>query len=152
MDAVSMLLDDHKQVKQWFREYDQAGGRMETKRDLAMRILTALEVHSKLEEEIFYPAVEQRARELGGIVEHSYEEHRVVDGMVEQLKGMNLEDQRYDQLMREMRQNVEHHMEEEESEMLPQAQRDLGSDEMDRLGNQMQQRRQQLMQQLRRAA
>jgi len=148
MDAVQMLLDDHKAVKQWFREYSDAGTRIETKRDLANRILTSLEIHSKLEEEIFYPAV----RELGSIVEHSYEEHRTVDQMIEQLKGMKVDEPRYDQLMREMRENVEHHMEEEESEMLPQAQQDLGSEEMDRLGQQMQQRRQQLMQQLQRAA
>src|SRR5687767_14774328 len=80
MDAITLLEEDHKKVKQLFREYEGLGDRaMKRRHDLYMKIRHELEVHTKLEETIFYPAVRSVDEED---VAEAVEEHRVVDRLL----------------------------------------------------------------------
>ena len=146
MDAVKMLKNDHKQVKTLFREYEQAGDRAhKTKQRIAKKVFKELEVHTALEEEIFYPAVRSKAEADGKeLVAEGIEEHHVVDLLIQELTRLNPEDEQYDAKFTVLIENVEHHIEEEESEMLPSAEKTLQAD-LESLGREMMQRREQLL-------
>lgn len=149
MNAVKMLKDDHKKVKGLFREYEGAGERAhQTKGKIAEQVFMELEVHSKLEEEIFYPAVQAKGtKDLKEVVNEGIEEHHVVDVLIAELKALDPSDERFDAKFKVLTENVEHHIEEEEGEMLPDAEKKLGN-EVDRLGELMAQRKQELIQQM----
>jgi hemerythrin superfamily protein len=138
MDPVPMLLDDHQQVRTLYRHYQQAGDNQQ-KFQVARRILTELEAHSKVEEQAFYPAVEQKGTaQLKQVVHHSEEEHQKVDQMVTELKGMGSFSQEFDRKFTQLMNDVEHHVQEEDGQMLPQA-RQILDGETDQLSQQMQQ-------------
>ena len=99
MDAVKLLKDDHEKVKGLFRQFEKARSEGK-KKQLADEIMMELEVHSKIEEEIFYPAV----REKGGddqqeIVAEAVEEHHVVDVLMKEIKELEPSDERFEAKM-----------------------------------------------------
>ncbi len=139
-EAISLLLEDHKNVKKLFREYESAG--QSRRATLAEEILSELDAHSKIEEEIFYPAVKAKAaRELSDVVAEGYEEHAIVDQLVMELKAMNPGGEQYEAKMKVLMENVEHHIQEEEDEMLKDAKKKLDQEERERLGEQMAKRK-----------
>jgi hemerythrin-like domain-containing protein len=144
-DAVEMLKHDHAQVKDLFRQYEAAGDRAyQKKQRIAEEVFTELEVHTTLEEELFYPAMKRKTDQNGkDLVAEAMEEHHVVTTLMEELKGLDPKDERYDAKFKVLMDNVEHHIEEEEGEMFPEAEEVLG-DRLERLGTQMQERKQQL--------
>ena len=146
MDAIELLKDDHRKVKKLFREFEAAGDRAyQTKRRIAEQVFAELEVHSRLEEEIFYPAVAATANKDGKeLVAEGIEEHHVVDVLINELKALEPEDEQFDAKFKVLTENVEHHIEEEEGEMLPDAEKKLGR-EVEQLGERMQQRREELL-------
>ena len=144
MNAVQMLLDDHEKVRALYKQWQQGGDQNE-KQQVGMQILNELFVHSKLEEEIFYPAFRTAADAEGKeLTAEAYEEHATVDQMVEQLRGMSAGDGQYQSAFKELMKNVEHHVKEEETELLPMAQDVMGG-QMDQLGQDMMMRKQQLL-------
>src|SRR5581483_8243711 len=98
MDAIELLKADHKKVKGLFREFEQAGERAhKTKQRIAEQVFQELEVHSRIEEEIFYPAVkERRVAEGDELVAESIEEHHVVDVLIKELKALDPEHEQYE--------------------------------------------------------
>jgi iron-sulfur cluster repair protein YtfE (RIC family) len=144
MDAITMLEADHKKVKGLFREYEKAGERAHaTKQELYDTIRLELEVHSKLELEIFYPAVE---RDQGDAVAEAIEEHRVIERLLGELGAIQPSDEQFDAKMSVLMESVEHHAEEEEEKkMFPKAKRDLGADALNEVGERMTRRKTALM-------
>src|SRR3954466_1469198 len=108
MDAIKMLEADHKKVKGLFREFESAGDRATKKKQtIAEQVFMELEVHSKLEEEIFYPAVKAKADQEGKeLVVEGIEEHHVVDVLIEELKGLDPQDEHYDAKFTVLTENV----------------------------------------------
>ena len=147
MNAIQMLKQDHEKVRKLFREYADSDHRSREKRDAAQQALMELEIHSKLEEEIFYPAVRQTGDELRESVEEGYAEHREVDRLVEELKAMDPSTGQFGERFQALIGAVEHHVAEEVGEMLPKAEGRLGG-EADRLGQEMTRRREALMREL----
>jgi len=145
-DAVALIKADHREVEQLFREFEGAGDRAyKTKQDLVSKIIQELEVHATVEEEIYYPAVEAKAKKDGKeLVAEAVEEHHVVKVLLGELAGMSSEDEAFDAKVTVLMENVRHHVEEEEAEMLPQSEKILGEDELTRLGEQMAARKRQL--------
>jgi hemerythrin superfamily protein len=145
-DAVALIKADHRKVEQLFREYEEAGDRAyKTKRQLVEQITRELEVHTTIEEETYYPAVEAKARRDGKeLIGEAIEEHHVVKILLGELATLSPEDDAYDAKVTVLMENVRHHVEEEESEMLPQSEEILGRDELTRLGEEMTARKQQL--------
>ncbi len=146
MDPIKLLKDDHQKVKKLFREFESAGDRAyQRKQTLAEQIFQELDVHAAIEEEIFYPAVEAKANKEGlDVVKEAEEEHHVVHVLLGELKAMRAEDENFDAKMTVLIENVEHHIGEEEKEMLPDAKKTLG-DELERLGDQMAKRKEALL-------
>lgn len=147
MNPVQMLLDDHEKVRQLFQQFLQASDTQQ-KQQIADQVLMELDVHANLEEEIFYPAMRQKGdAQDKDMVAEAYEEHAQAKDLMQQLRGMQASDPQFTTLFQQLQQDVEHHVQEEETEMLPKAQQEL-SDQMDRLGQEMMQRKQQLMGQM----
>jgi hemerythrin superfamily protein len=145
-DAVSLIKSDHRRVEGLFREFEQAGERAhKTKRRLVDQIREELEVHATIEEESFYPALEAKARKDGKeLVKEAVEEHHLVRVTLDELAGLDPEDDAFDAKVQVLMENVRHHVEEEETEMLPEAEELLGKEELARLGEEMAARKQQL--------
>lgn len=139
-DPIAMLKEDHKKVKQLFSEFEKADGR--SKRRIVNEAILELEVHAAIEEEIFYPGVMKAAGEE--IMAEAEEEHHVAKVLMEEIKNCEPSDVHYDAKFTVLAENVKHHIQEEEKEMLPKASK-IGKDTLERLGEQMMTRKQQLM-------
>jgi hemerythrin superfamily protein len=145
-DAVALIKADHRRVEQLFREFEEAGDRAyKTKQQLVGQMIRELEVHATIEEETYYPAVEAKAKKDGKeLVAEAVEEHHVVKILLGELAGMAAEDDAFDAKVTVLMENVRHHVEEEEGEMLPQSEEILGKEELARLGEEMAARKRQL--------
>jgi hemerythrin-like domain-containing protein len=138
MKASDLLKKQHKNVKALFKKVENTeGGRQ--RRQLMDQIANELKIHTKIEEEIFYPAV----REIGTskaeeMIDEAFEEHHVVDLVLAELPKVDPEDERFHAKMTVLSELVEHHVEEEEGEVFPMAEKKLGKDRLQMLGDQMQ--------------
>jgi hemerythrin-like domain-containing protein len=146
VNPIQLLKDDHKLVKKMFREYEKAGEKdYKKKQEIAEQVFLELEVHSKIEEEIFYPAVREQAKpETKKVVAEGVEEHHVVDTLIKELKKLDPKQEEFDAKFKVLTENVEHHIEEEEEEMLPDAERALKKD-LEEIGKRMMERKEKLM-------
>ena len=140
-NATQMIRQDHKKVEGLFKKFEQTQG-SQAKRRLAENAMAELEVHAALEEEIFYPAVKKEVDDGSSMVQEAIEEHQTVKQLISELKRMEEADEEFESQFSQLMENVQHHVEEEESEMLPkveESQLDLNS-----LGQQMAQRKQEM--------
>jgi hemerythrin-like domain-containing protein len=144
MDAVKLLKEDHKKVKDLFRQFEKARS-ADRKKKIADEAMHELTVHAEIEEEIFYPAAKAKADKDGKeLVAEAVEEHHVVKMLIAELQALTEVNEQYEAKFTVLIENVEHHIEEEEKEMLPDAKRALGK-EIDALGDQMDTRKSELM-------
>ena len=144
MDAVKLIKDDHKKVKDLFRQFEKART-ADRKMAIAQEVFQELDVHAEIEEEIFYPAAKAKAdREGKELVAEAVEEHHVVKMLISELKAMPQVNEQFEAKFTVLIENVEHHIEEEEQEMLPDAREKLG-DDIQALGDEMQARKDELM-------
>jgi hemerythrin-like domain-containing protein len=145
-NPIEMLKQDHRKVKDLFAEYESAGENATRKKQgIAEKVFTELEVHSSLEEEIFYPAVRDNGDEEGArLVAEATEEHRLVKILIDELRGLDADDEQFEAKFKVLSENVEHHADEEEREMFPVAREALG-ERIDRIGQEMHQRKQELV-------
>jgi len=136
MKATDILKKQHREVKAMFKKMENtenARGR----KQLLEEITAALELHTRLEEEIFYPAVRGlETRKAEEMVAEALEEHHVVDLVLKDLPNVDPEDERFEAKMTVLSELVEHHADEEEKEMFKTAQR-LGDEELKALGERM---------------
>lgn len=139
-DAIEMLTQDHRTVQGLFDDFEQAEDD-QTKQSLVDNIMTELEAHTALEEEIFYPAV--RGQIKGDLVDEAVEEHHLAKVLLEELEGMTSHDEHYDAKGMVLCESIAHHVKEEESEMFPKVKKS-GLD-LEDLGERMAERKQELM-------
>jgi hemerythrin superfamily protein len=138
-NPVEMLKSDHRKVQQLFSQFESADERQ--KGELFQQIAIELQVHTRIEEELFYPAVKKMDSEMALEAE---EEHNIVDWIIGQMKKLSPGDENYDARFTTLKENVQHHIEEEEKEMFPEAEQRLAG-QMSSLGRQMMQRKEALM-------
>jgi hemerythrin-like domain-containing protein len=145
MDAIKLLKDDHDKVKKLLEQLDSTTERgVKTREDLFSKVKQELTIHEAIEEEIFYPALKEhpKAKEL---VLEAYEEHHVVDTVMAEISQVPYEDETWGAKLTVMKENVEHHIEEEEGEMFKQARQVFESAELEELGSRMQARKDELL-------
>jgi len=139
MKATDLLKKQHKEVKALFKKIENTEEARERRR-LMNEIAIALEGHTAIEEEMFYPAVRgletQKAEEM---VLEAFEEHHVVKLVLTELPQVDPADERFEAKMTVLSELVEHHADEEEKEMFKVAQK-LGKEELEALGEQMEER------------
>jgi hemerythrin-like domain-containing protein len=141
MDALTLLKTDHDKVKKLLTELESTTERgVKTRSELFSTIKGELTVHEIIEEEIFYPALKSHPK-AKDIVLEGYEEHHVVDLLMGELENLDVTDETWGAKALVMKENVEHHIEEEEGEMFKQARQVFDAQELDDLGSQMEARR-----------
>lgn len=134
-DAIALLDADHQKVEQLFQRFRGGGDRQQ----LAQTICHELAVHAQIEEEVFYPAV-RRASGDNELIDHSRQEHDQMRGLINQLEGRAPNDE----LMQQLEDVVMQHVREEREQTFPAARRAQGLDLM-QLGQQLEQRKSELM-------
>jgi hypothetical protein len=140
-DAIKLLKDDHKQVKTYFKQYETLEDEDE-KRVLADTICAALTVHAQIEEEIFYPAVRE-AIDDEDLLDEAEVEHASAKQLIAEIQAMDVSDRLFDAKVTVLGEYVEHHVEEEEKEMFPEARE--GDLDLKALGEQLAERKNALM-------
>src|ERR1044072_3573503 len=134
MDPFDLLKADHQKVAELFDLLESAGG----KRKLAVfeRIKSELEVHTHIEEKIFYPALE-KPEETHDLTLEAYEEHKVVKTVLAKLSRARTANDEWQAQAKVLQENVEHHVDEEENELFAKADDALSDEEIEALGQQM---------------
>jgi hypothetical protein len=144
MNALKLLKQDHDQVKSMLSDLESTTERAEKTRTEGLATLKAeLEVHEAIEEEIFYPALKDHPKTKDLALE-GYEEHHVVDMVMAEIEGVEPSDETWMAKFTVMKENLEHHIEEEEGEMFDQAEKVFDDDELEELGDRMQARKEEL--------
>ena len=135
MDAFKLLQTDHKNVAALFSQLEQASGK--AKLSVFNQIKTELELHTHIEETIFYPALE-KPEETHDLTLEAYEEHDVVKKLLSELSRAKTADDEWEAQAKVLKENVEHHVEEEENELFPKAEEVLSDEDLEDLGTRMQ--------------
>ena len=142
-DAIALLKSDHRKVEELFEQFENASGKAR-KEKIAHQICTELKIHAQIEEEIFYPACEGKIEE--DLLAEAYVEHDGAKVLINEIEAGSADEQFYDAKVKVLKEQIEHHVEEEEKRMegmFSQA-RKAGLD-MDALGEQLQARKDELM-------
>jgi hemerythrin-like domain-containing protein len=140
-DAIEMLREDHHKVKELFQAFERSDERREKER-IAEQTLHELEVHTALEEQIFYPAAQEQVDEKERIHE-AIEEHHVAKLLLGELRKMSPDDKHFDAKYKVLAESVKHHIQDEEWRLLPQLEDTLDAE---RIGQRMEARKQKLEQ------
>ena len=143
-DAIELLRADHQKVRDLFQDYENAQDQ-KAKHQIAQQVFVELETHAQLEENVFYPAFRQEADQEGKqLVAESLEEHQTVKDLIEELRELDADDEAFDAKFHELMEDVEHHVEEEESAMFPEAEVAL-TEQAEDLMDEMQELKKQLL-------
>jgi len=140
MKATEMLKKQHREVATLFRKTLNSDQPKE-KAQLTQEIVEKLTLHASIEEEIFYPAFREEAggtQKVEDSVLEAYEEHHVVKLLLEEIAEADPKDENFDAKMTVLKEIVEHHVEEEEGEMFPAAEKKLGDERLEELAAEMQ--------------
>ena len=134
MDAFELLKADHKKVAELFDLLETASGKR--KLDVFKQIKGELDVHAHIEEKIFYPAIE-KPEKTHDLTLEAYEEHKVVKTLLGELASAKSATDEWQAKAKVLRENVEHHVKEEENELFPKSDDVLSDEEIEDLGNRM---------------
>lgn len=139
MDAISLLTGDHNRVRGLFERFQSAAEAddADTMKKLAPKIFEELEVHTTIEEKIFYPAVKETTEDVSDTVAEGWEEHHVVKTLMTEIKQVEAGSEQWVAKMKVLIENVEHHADEEEEEMFPPLRKNLGTEKLESLATQM---------------
>jgi len=152
MNAFQLLKEDHQKVSGIFQQIEPTTERAEkTRTELFAQLKQALDIHARIEETIFYPSI-KRAAETREVVLEGFEEHHVIKMLLKELEAMHVDTEQWSAKIKVLQENVEHHVEEEEGEMFQKARDVLSEDEINQLGEQLEELKKQLQQQMKKSA
>jgi hemerythrin superfamily protein len=134
MDATKLLKSQHAEVKALFKKYESAKSSGQ-KQALFDQIADALAGHCTIEEKIFYPSV--YIGPLEDALEEAVEEHLAAKRVIADLLGMKPSDDQFDAKMTVLKEEIEHHVEEEEGSLFPKVEKKFPAEELSAMGDQM---------------
>lgn len=143
--AVTLLKKDHREVEGWFDEFEQLEDDAE-KLELFQKIALALKVHTRIEEEIFYP--EERGDVEEDMLDEAYVEHDGAKKLIAEIEAMRPGDEYYDAKVKVLGEYIKHHVKEEEQPGGIFAQAKKGDEDLDAMGERMKARKEELMAEL----
>jgi iron-sulfur cluster repair protein YtfE (RIC family) len=143
MNAIELLKQDHDKVDKLFQQVKAEQGDM---RELFEQIRIELEVHTQIEEQVFYPyLIENGNEELQDITKEGIEEHHQAKTLIREIKNLSEESEKLDPKLQVLMEDIEHHVQEEEGEMFPMVVEQFDGDTLEELGQEMQEMKQALM-------
>jgi iron-sulfur cluster repair protein YtfE (RIC family) len=141
-DPIALLKHDHETVKKLFKSIDKSSAKQE---ELFDQIRTQLEIHTTIEEEIFYPAVaKMQSASAKDEIREARHEHAQVKKILQKMERMEPDNEKFEASLKELEQDVEHHVHEEETEIFPDARKHMEEDELSELGQQLSARKKEL--------
>lgn len=141
-DAVDLLIKDHREVQQLFKRYEASKGDDDAKVAIADQVCRMLRVHTRLEEEVFYPAIRGALKDGDEQIDEAVVEHQTAQRLMDEIEGGAVDDPLYDAKVKVLSELVDHHVEEEETEMFKEV-REAGLD-LQALGDKMARRKAEL--------
>lgn len=133
MDALELLKKDHQKVKELFEQAEEAEGKQQ--QNIFDQIKTELETHARIEETVFYPAV-QKHEELKDMVLESLEEHKQIKTLLKEMDNLTSDSEKFEPKLQVLMENVEHHAEEEEEgKMFPKLRKVMSKQQLEKLGS-----------------
>jgi hemerythrin superfamily protein len=131
VNAIDLLEQQHREVKALFKKYEKSEAPAE-KRRLFEQIADDLAVHAAIEEKHFYPAT--KSARTADLLQEAVEEHLQAKRIIADLLEMDADDAQFDAKMTVLREEIDHHVEEEENELFPKVEKLLADDELEDLG------------------
>lgn len=135
LDAIELLTAQHREVDALFLEFEAAGEKaFRTKEGIYEKIAEKLRLHTELEEKYFYPAAQRVDKDLIG---EAQEEHAVVKELLAKIDELAAEDTTFQSKVVVLRENVQHHVREEESELFPKCKSKMSKESLEEIGSAM---------------
>jgi len=139
MDCLDLLTADHNRVRGLFKRFKDAESSddMETMKLVTTKIVDELLIHMTIEEEIFYPAIKPESEEVKDTVLEGVEEHHVAKELVDELSQMDPSAEEWPAKVKVLIEAVEHHADEEESDMFPPVRSKTSPEQRESLGTKL---------------
>ncbi len=142
--ATKLLEEDHRRVRELFDRFEETRDRA-TKQRIVGDLRRELTLHAKVEEEIFYPRFLKRRGDPEKMVRESFEEHKIVETLLEDLSKIGPRDEQFDAKVTVLQENVDHHAKEEERDLFPEAEKLLSKAQLEAMGAEMEDRKDELL-------
>jgi hemerythrin-like domain-containing protein len=144
MDAFKLLESHHREIEKIFEELEPTTERaVKTREEGFRRLQKELEIHTVIEETILYPVLKKQT-ETRDITFEGYEEHDVAKRLLEEMAMMDVTSEVWTAKLKVLQESIEHHVEEEESEMFIDARKALTQEEIQDLGARMEAKKNEL--------
>jgi hemerythrin superfamily protein len=134
MDAVELLSSQHREVEKLFKEIENAED-PDDKEALFEDLADKLAIHAKIEEQFFYPAVREKKTE--DMILEAFVEHTSVKRLLADLLEADPADATFDAQIKVLKEQIEHHVEEEEGQLFPAAKKVLSKEELGAIAQEM---------------
>jgi hemerythrin superfamily protein len=146
MNAIELLKEDHREALDLIEQLENIEGSLDAEEgeiefaptELFNQLKSALTLHTQVEEQVFYPAMRE-FEETRDVIAEALEEHQTVDQILEDMSMLSPNDGDFQDRLEELKENLEHHIGEEEDEMFPKAEELCGEKRLNEMGRQMQQ-------------
>ena len=137
MDAYQILMKDHRKVEDLFEQIEQTEDRAgRDRQQLFQKLREALELHTEVEERLVYPEMKKHPG-TRKFADDALKEHAVVKRLLEEIGGLPTDDDRWPDMIDELDHAVQHHVREEEEQMVPAARREISESRASELGRQI---------------
>jgi hemerythrin superfamily protein len=144
MNAVDLLEKQHREVEELFEEFEDASeGAKKTRERVCREISDQLAVHAEIEEKLFYPEAKQENTEE--LLRESVEEHLAIKRILADILQDGIDHENFEARMKVLKEQVEHHVEEEEKDLFPKVRKSCSKEELEDLGNRMEKMAEQLI-------
>lgn len=139
MDALQLLKTDHDVARHLFEQFSQAKDGEDTARiaELQRKIFAELEIHTTIEEEVFYPEAKEAGGEAEELIAEGFQEHHVVDVLMGEIRELTPDHDTWVAKMTVLIENVEHHAQEEEEELFPKLRAAFGDERLQQMGDKL---------------
>ena len=150
MNVLKVIKKDHSAVQSLFNKFDKTGKSSHEKRlELFEQIRRELHIHSRAEEEIFYPFIKALDGNSGrNLISEAAKEHKEIDELLTQISRLQPRDKNFDDKIETLFENVEHHIDEEEREIFQFAEENCSEQQLEDLGREVEDRKKALDRQL----
>lgn len=137
VDAIELLESEHRRLEELLKKGEETTAQaVKGRKELLDTITNELNAHELIEEKVLYPALKSQPG-AKDIVLEGYQEHHVADLLVKELHGLARSDKRWGPKLKVLKENIEHHIEDEEDTMFPTARSVLSRAELEELGGRM---------------
>jgi hemerythrin superfamily protein len=137
MNGIELIKQDHDTVEGLFRRWDQGPPPPDQQRELVEAIIRELSVHASIEEQVLYPVMRRALPDGDRLVEEALDEHKEAKEVLAELDRKGPDDADFEAQVESLIQDVRHHVEEEEEEMLPRLESSLPYEQLEDLGRKL---------------